>query len=62
MKKLLFIIVLIFSCVIGFSQESSVADKYLGYAETWFTYNATSNATTATDSTWYFTVQKEILE
>lgn len=59
MKKLLFIILAIFSCVVIFSQESSVADKYLGYEQTWFTYNGLSNALTATDSVWYFTVQKE---
>lgn len=62
MKKLIFLFGLILVCFISYSQESTTEDKFINYDETWFTYTGTSNATTATDSVWYFTVRKESLK
>lgn len=41
------------------AQESATYDYPLGYNDTHMTYTSTANVTTATDSTWYYTVWKE---
>jgi hypothetical protein len=42
----------------SFAQKSSTYDKTMSYTDTWFTYTMPTgtNATTATDSTWTYTV------
>lgn len=59
MKKIIFLFAFIFALVSVNAQESATQDQKLSYDATWFTYNASSNATTATDSIWYFTTLKE---
>lgn len=62
MKKLFSILIL--ACALfaqGYSQEASDYDYKIGYSGTWLTYSMPTgtNATTATDSTWFYTVLKE---
>jgi hypothetical protein len=62
MKRILFLIsILAVLFINGYSQEKSPQDKALDYDASWFTYtaHATTYATTATDSNWYFTTLKE---
>jgi uncharacterized protein YdeI (BOF family) len=62
MKKLFSILIL--ACALfaqGYSQEAATQDYSMGYNETWFEFTSTSNATTATDSLWYYTVKKEAM-
>jgi hypothetical protein len=49
-------------CAAAFSQESSKYDYKIPYAETsvtWPAVSQTTNATTATDSVWFYTIYKE---
>jgi hypothetical protein len=63
MKKLIFLIAMISALFIqgAISQESADYDYKIGYSNTWITYAQPTgtNATTATDSIWYYTVWKE---
>lgn len=61
MKKILFILSFITLGLCGFSQENANYDYKMGYESTWATYSApaTTYATSATDSIWYYTVLKE---
>jgi hypothetical protein len=59
MKKLIFLISIIAALFIqgAQSQESATYDVKMGYPDSWLTYTMPTgtNATTATDSTWYYT-------
>lgn len=63
MKRLLFTSILaILFLVNNIAQESAYEDTHLNYGKTWFSYISTSNATTATDSIWYYTTRKESMK
>lgn len=61
MKKILLIALFILPLMLNVeAQESADADRYIDYSESWMTYSGDGiNATTASDSTWFYTVLKE---
>lgn len=59
MKKLLFLFSFCACFLMASAQKSATTDLILGYDQTWYTYTSSANATTATDSTWYWTTMKE---
>lgn len=58
MKKLLTLLFLLVPLFL-MAQEASTYDQEIDYEQSWRTYTTTSNATTATDSIWYYTFLKE---
>jgi hypothetical protein len=64
MKKLFILISLLFACIAMQAQESATQDYSIPYAQTWGQYAPTTvpNATTATDSVWYYTFLKESMK
>jgi len=59
MKKLFFLFSFCVCFLMANAQKSSTADSPLGYDQTFYQFTTTANATTATDSTWYYTILKE---
>lgn len=61
MKRIIFLFALICALVSASAQENAAYDYKVGYAESWTSYLPVTvpNATTATDSVWFYTVLKE---
>ena len=61
MKKFITIVFLSLAFVVNMkAQENAEADRYIDYSESWMTYTGDGiNATTSSDSVWYYTILKE---